>query len=177
MTTTTVRRLVPADAEAYRALMLEAYAQCPEAFTSSLAERERLPLPWWQTRLSPDAGAAERVFGAWNSGTLVGAAGLALEQRERTRHKATLFGMYVRAPARGHGIGRRLVDTVLRHARRTPGLELLQLTVSDSNAAAIALYGRCGFEPFGCEPMAVKLGAQHIAKLHMWRPTAPTGRL
>ncbi|MBS0426345.1 MAG: GNAT family N-acetyltransferase, partial [Proteobacteria bacterium] len=45
-----VRRLAPADAPAYRALMLDAYARHPEAFTSTVAEREPLPLAWWEAR-------------------------------------------------------------------------------------------------------------------------------
>lgn len=165
-----LRRLGPADAPALRALMLEAYTLCPEAFTSSAAEREQLPLAWWQARVGPGPEAPELVFGAFVGDTLVGAAGLAREPRERTRHKATLFGMYVQAPARGGGLGRRLVEQVLGQARATPGVELVQLTVSEANASALQLYRRCGFESFGTEPMAVKLGERYVAKIHLWRP-------
>ena len=39
-----IERLSPSHAGNYRALMLEAYAAHPDAFTSSVAERERLPM-------------------------------------------------------------------------------------------------------------------------------------
>src|SRR4051794_18044509 len=92
---TIVRRLVPDEAPEYRALMLEAYERHPDAFTSSAAERTALPLAWWESRLSAAAEAAELVFGAFQNGELGGVAGLSFESREKIRHKATLFGMYV----------------------------------------------------------------------------------
>ncbi|MBA2960980.1 MULTISPECIES: GNAT family N-acetyltransferase [Ramlibacter] len=165
----TIRRLLPADAEAYRALMLEAYAATPDAFTSTVAERSALPLPWWAARLADDPGAGQRVCGAFVDGALAGAAGLAFEQRERTRHKALLFGMTVRPVFRRHGLGRALVEAVLREAAAAPSTRVVQLTVTDTNRAALRLYAACGFQPFGTEPMAVRVDGRDVAKVHMWR--------
>jgi RimJ/RimL family protein N-acetyltransferase len=170
MTSKVVRRLTPSDAPQYRELMLEAYSAAPEAFTSSFTEREALPIEWWATRTTEEPSPAELVYGAFLGTELVGVAGLSVAQRERTSHKATLFGMYVREPVRGQGVGRRLVHRVLEHARGWEQVHVIQLTVSDSNLPAIALYNRCGFVPFGLEPMAVKLGDRFIAKVHMWQP-------
>ena len=164
-----IRRLVPADVAPYRTLMLEAYAQAPDAFTSSVAERAALPLAWWETRVADTPDAKERVWGAFDGAVLVGVAGLALEQRERTAHKASLFGMYVRPAARSQGLAQQLVAAVLAHAAQSPGIEVVQLTVTESNTAAVRLYTRCGFMPFGVEPYAVRLGNQFLTKLHLWR--------
>lgn len=164
-----LRRLRPADAALHRALMLEAYGSCPEAFTSTRGEREALPLDWWAARLSDAPEPPVLVCGAFDGTGLVGAAGLSFEERERTRHKATLVGLYVRAAARGRGIGRQLVEAVLHEARASGRVELVQLTVSAPNREALALYGRCGFVVFGTEPMAVRLGERFIDKLHLWR--------
>jgi hypothetical protein len=46
-----IRRLEAADAPAYRALMLQAYDQEPDAFTSTARERAALPLDWWVSRI------------------------------------------------------------------------------------------------------------------------------
>jgi RimJ/RimL family protein N-acetyltransferase len=172
MANTIVRRLVPSDAPLHRALMLEAYALSPAAFTSSVAEREALPIQWWAARMADTPNAPELVYGAFIEQELVGAAGLSIEQRERTSHKATLFGMYVRESVRGQGVGWRLVEEILSFAQRSGRLEVVQLTVSESNQGAIALYTRCGFKPFGTEPMAVKLGSEYFSKVHMWQPVA-----
>lgn len=169
MSTPLIRRLAPSDASPYRALMLEAYGLTPEAFTSSVAERENLPLEWWATRISEAPDAHELVVGAFLNDELAGVAGLKFGQRERTSHKATLLGMYVRPRARGGGIAKALVLEVLRQARLAmPPAEVVQLTVTETNDVAVRLYARCGFVTFGTEPFAVKLGNGFITKVHMW---------
>jgi ribosomal protein S18 acetylase RimI-like enzyme len=165
--------LTPEHAEAYRALMLNAYTQHPEAFTTSTEERASLPLSFWQKRLENGGqeGAAETVFGCFVDGQLAGVAGLSVEARLKARHKATLFGMYVGPSYRQLGLGQALVAAVLAHATSRPSLRLVQLTVTDGNTAAIALYQRHGFVPFGLEPLAVAVASADngfVAKVHMW---------
>lgn len=162
-----VRRLRREDVDAYRALMLQAYADHPDAFTSSVSERAALPLDWWRQRVGAQVDAHEVVFGVFANGTLVGAVGLARETREKTRHKATLFGMMVYPQYQGHGMGRALVQAVLDYAARLPGLRMVQLTVTEGNTRAQALYQRMGFVAYGVEPMAVAVGAGFANKIHM----------
>jgi len=163
-----IRRLLPADAKAYRALMLEGYERHPDAFTSTAAEREALPLSWWQKRLDASAKADQVVFGVFDGDVLVGAAGLQFQAREKARHKADLFGMYVAPAARGGGFGRQLVRALLDEAAAREGVRIVQLTVTEGNASAQALYAHCGFRPFGVEPYAVALGDTYLSKVHMW---------
>jgi RimJ/RimL family protein N-acetyltransferase len=108
------------------------------------------------------------VIGAFARDTLVGVAGLAFESREKAKHKATLFGMYVPAAHRNRGLGRRLVIEALAKAKDRPATRLVQLTVTDGNAAAEALYASCGFVRFGVEPFAVAVEDRFVAKVHMW---------
>lgn len=164
----TITRLTPEHAETYRALMLQGYALHPEAFTASVAERGPLPISWWQQRLQRGDDVHEMVLGAWSGDELAGVAGLSFETRERSSHKAMLFGMYVAPQFRHAGLGHQLVQAVLAEARRRPGTLLVQLTVTAGNAGAQALYAACGFAPFGNEPMAVRLGHGYVSKVHMW---------
>ena len=48
---------------------------------------------------------ARGVVGAFQDAKLAGVAGLSFESREKIRHKATLFGMYVPPRFRGLGLG------------------------------------------------------------------------
>ncbi|WLH53063.1 GNAT family N-acetyltransferase [Pseudomonas tolaasii] len=161
-----IRTLGAGDAEAYRALMLEAYGAYPQAFTSSVAERAAMPLSWWEKRLS---GPLDQLLGGFEGEELAGIVGLAFEPREKARHKVTLFGMYVTQAHQQKGLGRRLVEAALVEARKHPRLKLIQLTVTAGNDAAIALYQRCGFVQYGLEPLAVRVGEEYFDKLHMWR--------
>ncbi|MCF5233773.1 GNAT family N-acetyltransferase [Pseudomonas edaphica] len=161
-----IRPLGAHDAEAYRALMLEAYGAYPQAFTSSVAERARMPMSWWEKRLD---NPLDRVLGAFAADTLAGIVGLAFEPREKARHKVTLFGMFVTEAYQRKGLGRELLEAALDAARRQPGVKLIQLTVTAGNDAAFALYQRCGFIQYGLEPLAVRVGIEYFDKVHMWR--------
>jgi ribosomal protein S18 acetylase RimI-like enzyme len=166
-----IRRLVPADAPAYRALMLDAYGRHPTAFTSTVADREALPLSWWAARLSDAAGAIDAVFGTYADAhadaALAGVVGIEFGSRDKTRHKAELFGMVVARPSQGRGIGKALADAAIDHARRC-GAALVQLTVTQGNVAAVRLYERCGFTVYGVEPLAIRVGDDYLSKVHMW---------
>jgi RimJ/RimL family protein N-acetyltransferase len=167
-----IERLTPEHALEYRLLMLEAYARHPDAFTSSVQEREAQPLDWWRQRLSTSAQANDWVFGAFDGEQLAGVAGLSFYTREKLRHKCTLFGMVVRENRRRQGLGTSLVSAVLEAARQRPGLQVVQLTVSEGNPAAHALYRKLGFVDFGIEPQAVVVPGGYVSKIHMWRPLA-----
>ena len=52
-----------------------------------------------------------------------------------------------------------------------PGATALLLEVDAGNAPARRLYASCGFEAFGTEPMAVRVGEDFVGKVHMWRET------
>lgn len=160
-------RLGVEQAAAYRALLLEAYEAHPEAFRSTVAERAELPLAWWERRLADPAAPDDGVFGALVAGRLVGVVGLSFERREKCRHQGRLFGIYLQREARGRGLGHRLVEAALAAARARPGTRVVQLTVSERNGSAQRLYADCGFVPFGVEPLAIRVGDQFLAKVHM----------
>ncbi len=170
-----IRPIPPDDADRYRALMLEAYASHPDAFTSSVDERRALPIAWWTRRLDGGPSAPERLLGAFVGERLAGSIGVGFDAREKARHKATLFGLYVPAPDRGRGIGRRLVEAAIDLARARPGIRVLQLTVTEGNDGAEALYRSCGFSRFGREPMAVAVAGGFVTKLHLWRTLTRPG--
>lgn len=166
-----IRRLEISDAPVYRAFRLRGLREHPDAFTSSFEEETLRPLADTVKRLA--ASASEKLWGAFAHGVMAGMVGLSRETRLKNRHKASLVSMYVAQEYSGRGLGRALVDTVLQEAR-TLGVELVILTVTDSNRQAVALYESAGFSSFGTEPDAIRVNGSSLGKTHMYRRLTPS---
>lgn len=161
-----VRRLTAADASLYRSIRLEALKQTPEAFGSTFESESVQPLTWFADRLGGSA-----VFGAFRDAGLLGVAGFLAQKGPKEAHKGVLWGMYVRAAARGAGVGRRLIETVVEHAR--PCVELIQLTVVSDNEQARRLYASLGFVAYGIEKNALKHGGRYYDDVLMAKAFTP----
>jgi N-acetylglutamate synthase-like GNAT family acetyltransferase len=83
--------------------------------------------------------------------------------------------MFLLPEARGQGVGRALLDTVL-DAARTRGLERLTLTTRHRYDRAIRLYERAGFRPAGSarEPRAGDPGIAYALRLAPERDRVPS---
>ena len=162
-----VALLSPADARQYRALMLHAYEQAADAFTSTVEERAVEPASWWRARIADPTGMAV-AFGAFQGVELVGAVALEFSAKPKTRHKALLIGMYVLPDWRGSGAARALLQAAIDRCKSRGDILVMQLTVTDGNEPAIALYRSAGFAPFGTEPMAIRTADGFRTKVHMW---------
>ena len=164
-----IRRLSPDDAPGYRTLRLRALWELPQAFTSSYEEDEKLPLEASEKRLGSHHN---RFWGAFEGDELCGMVGLECETRAKNRHKAKVVGMYVAHEQTGRGMGGALMKALIDDARASR-LELLVLTVTVGDSAALRLYERCGFRSFGIEPRAIKVDGHAYPKNHMYLELSP----
>jgi RimJ/RimL family protein N-acetyltransferase len=159
-----VRRLEAGDVAIYRELRLEALTSNPEAFGASWEDESVKPDSWWTERLE-----ANTVFGGWiDRSPLLGIAGFHVNGAAKLRHKGILWGMYVRPDGRGTGLAAALVQRIIEHARAL--VEEICLTVVSSNAAAYRLYGAAGFEQYGLERRALKVGNEYYDEVLMALP-------
>ena len=163
-----IHALAAADLPAYKALRDSMLAAHPEAFTSdAVTERQRAALSFLPRLGLDPLGSGRFVLGAWQASQLVGALGCERDMRVKVCHIGHLVGMMVRTELQGGGIGRRLLEAGIAAARSVEGMEMLTLTVTVSNGAAVRLYERAGFMRFGTLPHAIRVDGRYHAKDHM----------
>ena len=155
-----IRRLTDLDAESYRQLRHEALVREPQAFTESVAEHRVMSLEAIKSRLV--SAEDNFVLGAFIDRQLIGMAGFFRRRGEKIRHRGGIWGVYVSQECRGKGVGRALLAELIGLVRLLPGIEQVALAVSSKNAGARGLYESLGFEVYGCEKGALKIGEEYV---------------
>ncbi|WP_213545065.1 GNAT family N-acetyltransferase [Vannielia litorea] len=156
-----IRRLGPGDAEAFRALRLEALREAPEAFGEDHAEASA----------KTDLDFANRLemgdnFGAFSGGELVGILLYMREVGVKIGHRAFLMSVYVQPAHRGTGLASDLLGAALGLARES-GVAQLELYVSSAAPRAQAFYARHGFVQVGVSPRALRVNGSYHDERHM----------
>jgi ribosomal protein S18 acetylase RimI-like enzyme len=156
-----IRRLTEDDVQDFYRLRLEALEREPQAFGSSPEEHRAMTVEAIAKRLAGGPGDRSFVLGAIADEHLVGMAGFFQDERAKSRHKGRIWGVYVTEEWRGKGIAHVLLSEIIQRARAKPELGQLLLAVAAGQDAAKRLYESLGFEVYGREPRAIKLGSTY----------------
>jgi len=144
-----IRKIRADEGQRLRAIRVRAISDAPSAFGSTLDDTLARTDAYWDARVTHAAVGDESVlFVAENLEGWVGLVGGYLEDFAVTA-SVKLISMWVAPASRGQGIGRKLVEQIIVWARQRPGAQHVSLWVTENNAAAIALYERCGFRSTG----------------------------
>jgi ribosomal protein S18 acetylase RimI-like enzyme len=145
-----IRPFVAGDAMTWRTIRLEALANAPEAFGQTLEHAEKQPIDHYLQAVSGPFAP----FAAFDGSKAVGTAGFYILGGPKMSHRGVLWGMYVSPTHRSLGIGRKLIESVIEHARDR--VEQIHLNVVTTNTAAFNLYRSMGFVVYGIEPRALR---------------------
>ena len=85
--------------------------------------------------------ASGTSIGAWDGGLLVG---IAITERMEWNRNLVLWEFHVAEPYRRHGIGREMMERVIRSARAL-GVRSISAETQNTNMPAIRFYRSCGF--------------------------------
>jgi RimJ/RimL family protein N-acetyltransferase len=164
-TTCTVRKLGLDDAVVVTALRREALEAHPLAFSASLPDDPTRLTDFLRSALAPSDDAA--MFGAFVEDALVGMVGIVRNPGQKERHKALIWGMYVRSAYRRTGGGESLLRAAIHQAQSWPGVQQVHLSVTEVAAEAKRLYERNGFQEWGREPRALCWQGRYVEDSHM----------
>ena len=152
----TIRQLGVGDAEAFRAIRLEALQDSPEAFGGDFNDESQQPIESFIRQITHSA-----IYGAFEADVLCGVVGLFWGEGAKKRHYGTLYTVYVTPTSRGTGCALPMIEAALDHARILGKIQVL-LGVSTHNAPALALYRKAGFESYGTEPRSLYVNGRYI---------------
>jgi RimJ/RimL family protein N-acetyltransferase len=143
-----IRRLSVDDWQAGRAIRLQALAECPGNYFTSLAEAEARDDDDWRAML---ANPRMATFGLFVGNLLAGLTAIYIADEDPSNRTAGFAMSYLRPEWRGRGFARRLHEVRLDWARAN---NMVRVIVSHraSNAASRAAILRSGFRRIRAEP-------------------------
>jgi RimJ/RimL family protein N-acetyltransferase len=161
-----IRLFTEQDAQTLWDLRLLALETDPWSFVESPEELRAMSVEEFATRLRADH-AENFIVGAFEQRTAVGMVGCYQEVPLKRRHKAWIWGVFVKPEERGRGIAKSVMRAVIERAKAIDGLDMVMLTVAVDQPAPRKLYESLGFRSFGVEPKGIKIGDQAHDEEHM----------
>ena len=154
-----IKPVTSASTSLFKAVRLRALQDTPHAFGSTYAKESQFLDSEWLARVERMNGETGSGFMAMDGETACGIVGSFLDQSDPT--KAHVISMWTAPTHRQQGIGRLLVNEVLKWARGRNARSLV-LMVTSNNEPAIRFYERMGFtrtgrtEPYPNDPAIVE---------------------
>jgi ribosomal protein S18 acetylase RimI-like enzyme len=138
-----IERLTVDNWLAFKKIRLESFATDPQAFhPRQVAEAATYSEEKWKEYMTKRNAT---VLVARNDKKIVGLIGSYKESEEIT----VIWGTYVNQAARGNGIGKMLLNEIIKRIKTDKGTKKIKLWVGENQSAAMSLYKQFGFAIVG----------------------------
>ncbi len=98
---------------------------------------------------------------------LVGICGI--EMKIRAESHVGILGISVAKAYRGDGIGKILMDLIIKEAQKVPQLKIITLSVYQPNELAKSMYEDFGFKEFGNLPDGIHYKDKYVDEIMMYK--------
>ncbi len=151
MNTIAIKEITAEHIKEYKEFLTSELPSEQENFGVTPEEEANAPFPTKDTEDS-------FTLGAFIDKELIGVVSFTRDSgnKMKLKHKGRLIRMFIAKNHRGRGIGKLLVEELLKRVRKIDDIEQVTLTVVVSNAAAKSLYQKFGFVSYGVEEHAIK---------------------
>lgn len=154
----------------FQALRLRAAEEDQRALGVPLEDEKSRQEPFYADMLNAAAKEQDEWFVfAQDKEKVVGMAGAMckLKHISSTRHLVTLVSVYVLPEFRKHGIGKRLIDSLVGKLEKAGHVKQAILWVTETQDEAVKLYKKCGFTECGKVDCAVIIDNKAYSQLIM----------
>ncbi len=163
MNTHEPRLLTPADLNKYIAFRLEMLEAAPWAFLTTPDEVKEQVSAAQLARPQNEIVAIDHE----SEDRLIAAAGIYRSTREKSAHRASIWGVFTAASHRSRGLGEAVVRRAIEEAATWDGVDTITICVTRPGETARRLYERIGFQAWGVEPDAMRVGGESLDEIHM----------
>lgn len=161
-----IKSLKPDEWQKYREIRLEALKTNPLAFSNTYEDVIKFPDEKWRKQLKQSQKKAGTFFlFAFDGDKVIGMNGVYWNNKPVTKHIAEIFGVFVNPKYRGQGIGRRLMEDIIKEIKKNPQFTKIKLGVNIKNAPAMKLYKSCGLKVVGRLEKELKFGKKYYDEL------------
>jgi RimJ/RimL family protein N-acetyltransferase len=161
-----IREAMISDLAQFRELRLDALQESPTSFPGDYSTYTERPMSFWESRLKSDETGT--LFFADRENQLVGMTGVRRGDSSKTKHSATIWGVYVRPQWRGLRIADALIALCIEWAKLN-GVNIVTLGVTAASTSAVRGYERCGFVISGTEPRGIFYEGKYYDGYFMYR--------
>lgn len=145
-----IRKATFNDFLALKSLMLQGLKEDPFAFSVAFDEYCQNSETWWHSYIDGYlVGLRDAMFVAREEEKIIGMVGVLFDSKARKRHIASVVWLYVASSSRGKGIGRALMEEVLKMISAMSTISKVSLLVNSKQEQAIRMYSALGFKQNG----------------------------